>query len=240
MSQQFPPRARTNAEDNAEDDNAEDVVEADPMFGSASAAPGVPAVVLVRHGETEWSRSGQHTGRTDVGLTDRGAEQAVAAGELVRRVLGELSPALVISSPRQRSRQTAKLAGFPPTLITEDAAEWDYGDFEGLTSAEIRQQYPGWTIWSGEVPGGESSHDVTVRFDRLLDQVAHYTDRGPVLVFSHGHASRCVAARWLGEPVAAGQQYWLGTGAVSSLGYEHERPVILRWNLDESIAGPRR
>jgi probable phosphoglycerate mutase len=224
-------------------------VEADPGTGSASAAPGErgvlrvpgeqPALVLIRHGETEWSRTGRHTGRTDVELTEAGRDQAVAAGEVVRRAIGDVTPSLVISSPRRRALHTAELAGFVPTTITEDAGEWDYGDLEGLTSAQIQQTYPGWSIWSGPVPGGEDRQSVTTRFDRLLSLVTQHAGAGPVLVFSHGHASRCLAARWLTEPVATGQHYWLGTGAVSTLGNEHGRPVILRWNLDKSIIDPR-
>ena len=195
-------------------------------------------MVLIRHGETEWSRTGRHTGRTDVELTEVGQEQAIAAGEVVRRVIGDAVPVAVISSPRQRALRTAELAGYQPTLITDDAAEWDYGDLEGLTSAEIRCRYPDWSIWSGPVPGGEDGQAVSTRFDRLLATVSGHADSGPVLVFSHGHASRCIAARWLGESVTAGRYYWLGTGAVSSLGYEHARPVILRWNLDKSLVEP--
>jgi broad specificity phosphatase PhoE len=219
-------------------------VEADLQSGSASTVhsesslpvPGsFPAVVLIRHGETEWSRLGKHTGRTDVALTEAGEEQARVAGQLIRAVVGDAQPALVISSPRQRALRTAELAGFAPSVITEDAAEWDYGNLEGLTSPQIQQDLPDWTIWSGPVPGGEDSAAITGRIDRLLAQIAAADSAGPVLVFSHGHASRCVAARWLGESVSAGRYYWLGTGAVASLGYEHSRPVVLRWNLDNSV-----
>jgi probable phosphoglycerate mutase len=137
---------------------------------------------------------------------------------------------LVLSSPRQRARHTAELAGYPPDELTEDAAEWDYGELEGLTSAEIGERYPDWSIWTGPVPGGEDRDQVSARVDRLLRRVA--TVPGPVLLFSHGHASRCIAARWLAEPVAAGQHYRLDTGGLGTLGYEHQRPVILQWNLD--------
>lgn len=217
---------------------------ADPSTGSAPCAPGstrptgTPALVLVRHGETEWSRDGRHTGRTDIPLTEAGEQQAAAAGLILRQLLGSSQPAEVISSPRQRAMRTAQLAGFAPQLITEDAAEWDYGDFEGLTSEQIRRQIPHWNIWDGPVPGGESAAQMSARVDRLLADIerglARAGDR-PVLVFSHGHASRCIAARWLGEDVTGGRHYWLGTGAVSSLGFEHDRPVILRWNLDKSV-----
>ncbi|MDQ1743051.1 MAG: hypothetical protein QOE23_1390 [Pseudonocardiales bacterium] len=205
-----------------------------------------PALVLIRHGETEWSRSGQHTGRTDIALTELGERQARAAGPLIRGVLGGTEPALVLSSPRQRARRTAELAGFAIDDTADDAAEWDYGELEGLTSSQIRQRWPDWSIWSGSVPGGEDAAAVTARFDRLLatigTRLAAGGRSGPALVFSHGHAIRCLAARWLGDPVTAGQQFWLGTGAVCSLGYEHDRPVVLRWNVDSSLSpagGPR-
>jgi probable phosphoglycerate mutase len=229
-------------------ENAPRAMEAGPHFGPASGASpggsgdhpstGVPALILVRHGETEWSRSGQHTGRTDIALTADGEEQARAAGQLVRRLLRDRTPSLVVSSPRRRALHTAELAGFPVQTITEDAAEWDYGSFEGLTSRQIQQSTPHWSIWDGPVPGGEDAAAITARIDRLLESVMTSSAQGPVLVFSHGHASRCMAARWLGQPVATGRFYWLSTGAVSSLGYEHDRPVILRWNLDKALEGP--
>jgi broad specificity phosphatase PhoE len=229
-------------------------VEADPSSGSAStratspseaasaaggvsaSAPGVPAIILIRHGETEWSKSGQHTGRTDVPLTETGQAQARAAGPIVRRLLGGHPPSLVVSSPRRRAQDTAALAGFAVQRVDPDAAEWDYGDYEGLTSSQIHQRSPGWTIWTGHVPGGESAAEVTARFDRLLDSVRGYQASGPVLIFSHGHASRGVTARWLGEPVAQGQHLYLSTGAVSALGHEHAVPTILRWNIDSSVS----
>jgi broad specificity phosphatase PhoE len=224
--------------------------EADPISGSASAVRRWPmpntraALVLVRHGETEWSRTGRHTGKSDIALTEAGQRQAQAAGPLIRSVLGGAEPSLVLSSPRQRALRTAELAGFDVDEVTEDAAEWDYGDLEGLTSAEISKQWPDWSVWSGPVPGGEDAAAVTVRFDRLLTAVtarlAETGRSGPVLVFSHGHAIRCLAARWLGEPVASGRRFWLGTGAVCSLGYEHGHPVVLHWNLDGETPLARR
>lgn len=189
-----------------------------------------PALVIVRHGQTEWSRTGQHTGRTDLPLTPTGEEQARAAGATIRAVLADQPPALVLSSPRQRAWHTAELAGYPPDELTEDAAEWDYGELEGLTSTEIGERYPDWSIWTGPVPGGEDDEQVSARLDRLLHRAA--ATSGPVLVFSHGHASRCLAARWLAEPISSGQHYRLDTGGLGTLGYEHQRPVILQWNLD--------
>jgi probable phosphoglycerate mutase len=195
--------------------------------------------VLVRHGETEWSRSGRHTGRTDIDLTATGEDQARATGRLIGAVLAGAEPAQVISSPRRRALRTAELAGYRPTEVTEAAAEWDYGSLEGLTSAQIAQRYPGWSIWDGPVPGGEDADAVTKRFDALLTAISDHRDPGPALVFSHGHAIRCIAARWLAEPVTAGRHYALGTGAVSALGFEREQPVLLRWNLDNSMTGPQ-
>jgi broad specificity phosphatase PhoE len=194
-----------------------------------------PVVVLVRHGETEWSRNGQHTGRTDVDLTAAGVEQARATTALIRTVLGGEDPVRVISSPRRRALRTAELAGYRPDEVTEAAAEWDYGTLEGLTSDQIAQRYPDWSIWSGPVPGGEDAAAVSARFDNLLDEISVYRDLGTTLVFSHGHAIRCLAARWLREPITAGRNYALATGAVSALGLEHGRPVIVRWNLDGSL-----
>jgi broad specificity phosphatase PhoE len=190
----------------------------------------VPALVIVRHGQTEWSRTGKHTGRTDLPLTPTGEQQARSAGATIRAVLADQPPALVLSSPRQRAWHTAELAGYPPDELTEDAAEWDYGELEGLTSAEIAERYPDWSIWTGPVPGGENSEQVSARIDRLLHRAVAVG--GPVLVFSHGHASRCLAARWLTEPVGSGQHYRLDTGGLGTLGYEHRRPIILQWNLD--------
>jgi probable phosphoglycerate mutase len=220
-------------------------------FGVPEATPTVPAppaLILVRHGETAWSRTGQHTGRTDLELTEVGLIQARTAGRTVRVLLGGHRPAAVLSSPRRRALHTAQLAGFTDITITDAAAEWDYGELEGQTSAEIRRRFPGWSIWDGPVPGGEDAAAVTARFDRLLRQVAEAgnvdgngegaSHREPVVVFSHGHAIRCIAARWLCEPVTAGRQFALGTGAVCCLDFEHDSPVVQRWNLDAAIEGP--
>jgi broad specificity phosphatase PhoE len=196
------------------------------------ASPNRPALVIVRHGETEWSRTGRHTGRTDVPLTAAGEKQAIEAGRLIRAVLGPGAPDRVVSSPRERALRTAELAGYPAEQLTEDAAEWNYGELEGKTSAEIGTRYPGWLIWDGPVPGGETSEQVTARADRLL---AGRPDGQTWLVFSHGHFSRCLTARWLGQPVSVGRLLQLGTGAVCSLGFEHGRPAIVHWNLDAEL-----
>lgn len=189
-------------------------------------ATGPGELWLVRHGETAWSNVGQHTSTTDLPLT--------AVGESVAR---ELAPGLaattfdlVLTSPRERARRTAELAGFAAAEVDEDLAEWDYGDYEGLTTPEIRASVPGWTIWTGSCPGGETAEQVAERLDRVV--VRARAHGGRVLVFGHGHASRALAARWLGLPVADGRLLRLDTARVSVLGYERETAVVARWNAE--------
>jgi broad specificity phosphatase PhoE len=181
-------------------------------------------VVLVRHGETEWSRDGRHTGRTDVPLTERGEEQARAVG----RALRGRSFALVLSSPLQRAVETARLAGFSPD-VREDLAEWDYGSYEGRTTPEIRDEMPGWTIWGYGAPGGESVEQVGVRTDRVLAELRPLD--GDVLLFAHGHLLRVLTARWLELPPADGRLFALESGTIGTLGYEREQAVIDSWNV---------
>lgn len=181
-------------------------------------------LVLVRHGATEWSESGKHTGSTDLPMLPAGEE---AARSLQPR-LAEFTFAQVLTSPLQRARRTAELAGFPDAEVDPDLIEWGYGDYEGVTTAEIRESVPGWTVWTHPSPGGESADDVARRADSVIAR-ARAID-GDTVVFSHGHFLRALAARWLGEPVSAGQHYRLDTGTVSALGYERDVPVILRWN----------
>ena len=181
-------------------------------------------VWLVRHGETEWSRDGRHTSTTDLPLTDDGRRVAETLRE---RLTGE-SFALVLTSPRRRARDTADLAGHADAEVDDDLVEWDYGDLEGKTSEEIRETYPGWTIWEGPVPGGETADQVSTRLDRVVAR-CRATD-GRVLVFGHGHSLRALAARWLGLPVTDGWHLRLDTATVSVLGWERETPVVLRWN----------
>lgn len=152
-------------------------------------------------------------------------------------VLGGRHPALVLCSPSDRARRTAELAGLSEVLIDADLAEWDYGDFEGLTTAEIRQDRPGWTIWTGEVPGGESIEQVARRADRVVGRIAEALPRGDVIVVGHGHFNRVIAARWIDLPAAAGEHLWLDTGALCVLGFEHDHPAIQRWNLPPVAAG---
>lgn len=179
---------------------------------------------LARHGETAWSRSGRHTSRTDVPLTPDGEQ---AARELAPRLAGTAF-ARVLTSPRARARRTAELAGFPDAQPSDDLVEWDYGDYEGVTTAEIRETVPGWTIWTDSCPDGEEATDVARRLDRVVEEVRALG--GPVLVFSHGHALRALAARWLGLPVADGRLLRLDTATLSVLGYERDVPVVVRWN----------
>jgi probable phosphoglycerate mutase len=181
-------------------------------------------VWLIRHGETEWSRDGRHTSTTDLPLTPDG--EAVAKGLHDR--LDDDDFSLVLTSPRARARETARLAGHPEAVVDGDLAEWDYGDLEGETTPEIRETYPGWTIWSGPVPGGESAADVGVRLDRVIARCRGMDGR--VLVFGHGHSLRAMAARWLDLRVADGRHLRLDTATVSVLGWERETPVVRRWN----------
>jgi broad specificity phosphatase PhoE len=183
-------------------------------------------IALVRHGETEWSRSGRHTGRTDVPLTDAGRAQARAAAPLV----AALAPDRVRTSPLGRARETCDLldTGLAP-VVDPDLAEWDYGDYEGITTAEIREAVPGWTVWSAPCPGGETADQVAARVDRVI--AACRTEPGLTLVVAHGHVLRVLAARWLGLGPDGGRHFRLDTATVSVLGWERENPVVLSWNL---------
>jgi len=182
---------------------------------------------LLRHGETEWSRSGQHTGRTDLDLTDRGRAQAAA----LVSVFEALKPTLVLCSPRARAEQTAQLAGLRIDAIDDDLAEWDYGDYEGLTSAQIHERDPDWTVWTAPMPGGESAEQVTMRADRVLARARASVAEGPVVLVAHGHISRVIGARWIGLTAAGGAALALDTAATCVLGGEHGTPVLRHWNL---------
>ncbi len=204
----------------------------EPAFVVPGPLPNDVAIWLIRHGETEWSRSGQHTGRTDLTMTPAGERQAIA----LRGMVDGLRPALVLSSPRIRSRRTAELTGLSVDGIDDDLAEWDYGDYEGLTTAQIRSRVPGWTIWSDPVPGGETPAQVGARADRVLRRALSRISDGPVVLFAHGHVSRVIAARWIGLAPADGARFALGTAAPSLLGAEHGAPVITRWNIPNPAA----
>jgi probable phosphoglycerate mutase len=182
---------------------------------------------LVRHGETEWSASGQHTGRTDIPLTPTGERQAAALG----RRLASRPFALVLSSPLGRARETCRLAGYGDVaVITDDLCEWDYGDYEGRKTTDIRKGVPGWTIWAGPVPGGETIAQVAERTRRVIDRAVAAT--GDVALFAHGHVLRVLAACWLDLPPDGGRFLALGTASLSVLGYERETRVITTWNQD--------
>jgi len=182
---------------------------------------------LVRHGETEWSASGQHTGRTDIPLTPTGERQAAALG----RLLAKRPFALVLTSPLGRARETCRLAGYGgDAVITDDLREWDYGDYEGRKTVDIRKEVSGWTIWAGPVPHGETIHQVAQRTRRVIDRAV--AAAGDVALFAHGHVLRVLAACWLGLPPDGGRLLALGTASPSVLGYEHETRVISAWNQD--------
>jgi broad specificity phosphatase PhoE len=190
-------------------------------------------LILLRHGETEWSRDGRHTGRTDLPLTPRG-EAAAAA----------LAPALAgrdvvatFTSPAQRAVWTAQLAGLAEAKLDPDLWEWDYGGYEGMTTPQIRQQRPGWYLWrDGVIPGdaahpGETVEQVGARVDRVLARVAPLLADGDVVLVAHGHVLRVLTARFLGLEPSAGRLFRLDTGTISALGDEYREPVIVSWNV---------
>jgi broad specificity phosphatase PhoE len=179
---------------------------------------------LVRHGETEWSRDGKHTSTTDLDLTEKGVEVACT----LKDKLSGIGFDLVLTSPRHRARHTAELAGFPDYEVDEDLVEWDYGEYEGVTTPEIREKVPGWTVWTHPTPGGETADQVGERLDRVVTRAREHGGR--VLAFGHGHAMRSLAARWIEQPVAEGRFFKLDTATISTLGYERDFPVVLRWN----------
>jgi broad specificity phosphatase PhoE len=182
-------------------------------------------VWLVRHAETEWSRSGKHTGRTDVPLLDEGRERARA---LAPR-LATVDFAAVLVSPLERARETARLAGLgDPCQVREDLLEWDYGDYEGITTPDIRKEQPDWYLWRDGVPNGETADEVGARCDRVIDEVLSVD--GDVALFAHGHILRALAARWVEEPVSFGGRLYLSTGSLCVLGFEREVRVIRLWN----------
>lgn len=191
-----------------------------------------PQLVLVRHGETEWSRTGKHTGATDVPLTEEGERRARALGPvLARRTFG-----LVLASPRQRAVRTAELAGFAGRIEqTEDLAEFDYGAYEGLTSVEIHETRPDWDLWRDGVPPGgtpgETAAEVRVRVDRVIARAQPLLDNGrDVLAFGHGHVLRALAAAWIDLPPEGGARLVLSTAGIAELGFEHGNRVVDLWN----------
>jgi broad specificity phosphatase PhoE len=182
---------------------------------------------LIRHGETEWTLSGAHTSRTDLPLTARGEHRV----EELKRLLAGRRFDLVLSSPMRRALDTARLAGYAPET-TPDLQEWDYGDYEGRTTPDIQKDAPGWTIWTGAPPGGETIAQVSLRVDRLIARAVSV--EGDVAMFGHGHTLRVLGARWLGLEPEAGRLLALSTGSISVLGYERDTHVIRTWNQTEA------
>jgi broad specificity phosphatase PhoE len=184
-------------------------------------------IFLIRHGETAWSLSGQHTSRTDLPLTEEGRRSAIALGQ---RLAGR-DFALVLSSPMQRALETARLAGYE-AAVEPNLHEWNYGAYEGLTSEDIHKTSPGWTIWTGTSPGGESAEQVGGRADRVIERAlgAMAREEGDVALFGHGHMLRVLTARWLDLPPDSGRLFALDTASVSVLGWERETRVIRMWN----------
>lgn len=209
-------------------------------------------LILLRHGQTEWSAAGKHTGRTDIPLTARGASDAAAlAPMLAGRVAGGRLAA-VFTSPARRAVRTAELAGLggpgapgsiggPAPKQDRDLWEWDYGGYEGITTALIRQDRPSWDLWrDGVIPGdaghrGETVEQVGERTDRVLKRAAAFLCDGEVALVAHGHVLRVLTARWLGLPPADGRLFRLDTGTVSTLGVEHDNPVIVTWNVPPPV-----
>ena len=175
-------------------------------------------LVLLRHGETEWSKSGQHTGRTDLDLTDTGREQAKSAAAALADL--QLQNPIVISSPRRRARATAELAGLTIDEESPLLAEWDYGEYEGLTPDQIRALVPDWRVWTHGCPGGESPADVTARVDRAIELALGYLDTRDVVFVGHGHCSRSVLTRWVELPIAHGIRFTMETASVTVCGFK--------------------
>jgi probable phosphoglycerate mutase len=183
-------------------------------------------IVLVRHGQTEWSAAGKHTSHTDIDLTPDGEKQAREVGA---RLAGRTFAA-VICSPMRRARRTAELAGLQVTQIDDHLVEWNYGRYEGITTAQIHETDLDWNLWTDGAPGGESPDQVGARVDRVLATAKAALRSGDVALVGHGHCLRVVGARWIGLPAAGGGLLRLDTGTLSGLGHEHEREVILEWN----------
>ncbi|WP_278263404.1 acid phosphatase [Nocardia sp. AG03] len=186
-------------------------------------------LVLLRHGETTWSRQRRHTSHTDLPLTPAGEAQARAAAPVLKSL--ELRDPLVFTSPRLRARQTAELAGLSPAHVDDDLVEWDYGDYEGITTAQIRETVPGWTVWTHPVPGGETAEQVGARADRALARAEPILAERDVVFVGHGHFSRVLIARWAEFAVTEGRRFALSTGALSVLGFDHDARSIWGHNL---------
>lgn len=185
---------------------------------------------MVRHGETDWSATGRHTGSTDLPLNERGREQARKLGDGLASL--NLDFSAVWTSPLLRARETAELAGFPGAPMLDDLREWDYGEYEGTRTSDVRREEhnPDWLIWTAAIRHGETVRNVADRADAAIAALMNASPPGNVIVFSHGHFLRILTARWTGAPGSLGQHLELDTGTVSILGHEHEYRVINRWN----------
>jgi broad specificity phosphatase PhoE len=185
---------------------------------------------LIRHGETEWSLSGAHTSRTDIPLTARGEERAAK----IRDYLAHRKFNLVLTSPLQRARETCRVAGYGEVAqVEENLREWDYGIYEGRTTADIRKEQPDWSIWDTSIPGGEPVEQVAARTQKVIDRAL--AAGGQVALFAHAHVLRILTATWLALPPRAGSLFALGTGSVSTLGFERETRVLSTWNRSFEI-----
>jgi len=186
----------------------------------------LPRVYLARHGQTEWAVTGQHTGRTDIPLTTIGEAEARSLADRI----GQRTFAAVFTSPSQRALRTAELAGFKHAVVDEDLAEWDYGQYDGLRTDEILARQPGWNVFTDGGPGGESAAQMTARADRVVAKARAVN--ADVLLFTSGHIGRCIAARWIGQPITLGAFMLLSTASLSVLSYDHSlgEPAILEWN----------
>lgn len=201
--------------------------------GNGGLVPAAPRIVVVRHGETNWSATGRHTSRTDLPLTPVGIESAAA----LRAALATETFAQVFTSPLRRATETCELVGLGAlAAVRPQLREWDYGDYEGCTTAEIRRSSPGWDLWTDGTPGGETPGDVRERVDGFIREIRAVD--GDVALFSHGHLSRALAARWIDLPVAAGRSFAFTTAAIGVLGWDRGTPVIDRWNDDSHLRWP--
>jgi broad specificity phosphatase PhoE len=190
------------------------------------------AVYLLRHAETEWSAVGRHTSRTDLPLTPEGERRAARIGPLLATLRGpDAKPPVVLCSPRQRALRTTALAGLPRPMVIDELAEWDYGSYEGLTTPQIRESVPGWTVWTHACPGGETAEQVSARADRVLARVAELRHITDVVLVGHGHFSRVLAARWIDLPATAGVRFALSAGGITVLGNERGVPRLDHVNL---------
>ncbi|PVZ14860.1 histidine phosphatase family protein [Actinomycetospora cinnamomea] len=191
-----------------------------------SASP-TGRIYVLRHGETEWSRAGRHTSRTDLPLTDAGREAARSAGRLLMTLRGEDAPRPAVwTSPRRRATETARLAGLEPDAVREDLVEWDYGAYEGRTTPEIREDEPGWTVWTHPSPGGETAPEVAARLDQVLVDAERVLPERDLVLVGHGHAGRVLVARYLGLDAPAGVGFAFDAASVTVLGHERGEPRI--------------